>query len=172
MRLAAMSLLALSLFAGQLAAQSSPATAADSSASTPAFAPSHMAAARGLLAAMRFEQAAVAAAMMSFDQQAAADPETGIFRDLVEEWMYEVFTSEEAKDAFAGAYAESFSEGELEELTVFYRTPLGSRVADLQAALAAKGAEIGQRLASAREADLEERIMERAAALDATSTIE
>lgn len=172
MRLAALMLLAGSLFAAPLAAQSSPAAAADSTAPTNGFAPSHMKAARGLLAAMRFEQAAVATAMMSFDQQVAADPEAGIFRDLVEEWMYEVFTSEEAKEAFAGAYAGSFSESELADLTAFYRTPLGSRVADLQADLAAKGAEIGQRLAGARQADLEERIMERAAALDATSTVE
>ncbi len=130
------------------------------------FAPSHLAAARALLSAARFEESAVAGSMVMFDQQVAAAPETAVFRDVIEQWSREVFGSEEAKRAFARAWAEELSEEDLLALAAFYRSPLGMRAASGQAALARKGAEIGRQLASAREAELQQRIMERVAELE------
>lgn len=156
----------LALLANPVRAQSS-APASPAAASAPsAFSESHLAAARDLLDAMRFEHAALTAGMATFDQQAAAAPDAAVFRDLVEEWMREIFTGEAAKAAFARAYAETLSETELRELAAFYRTPLGQRLASVQPALTAKGMAVGQQLAGAHQSVLEERIMERAAALE------
>lgn len=140
--------------------------------SPPRFSDSHLAAARGLLDAMHFEHAALTAGMATFDQQAAAAPDAAIFRDVVEEWMREIFTGEEALAAFARAYAETLSETELRDLAAFYRTPLGQRLASVQPALTAKGMAVGQQLAGAHQSVLEERIMERAAALEGAGPAE
>ena len=47
---------------------------------------------------------------------------------------------------------------DLRALIAFYRTPLGQRLASSQATLARQGAEIGRVLATARQADLIERL--------------
>jgi hypothetical protein len=160
----------LALLAGPARAQgSAPASAA---AAPSQFSDSHLAAARDLLDAMHFEHAAVTAGMATFDQQAAAAPDAAVFRDLVEEWMREIFTGEAALAAFARAYAETLSETELRELAAFYRTPLGQRLASVQPTLTAKGMAVGQQLAGAHQSALEERIMERAAALEGASPAE
>ncbi len=133
---------------------------------------SHVAAARELLTLLRMEETAVAVGMQAYDQQAAGSPQAAAFRDLVEEWTREVFTSEEARDAFARAYAESLSEEDLLALAKFYRTPLGARVAAAQIGMAAKGAAIGQRLAAERQGVLQERMMARAAELQGADPAE
>lgn len=164
MRVAASTLLVLSLLSGPAVAQvGGPSPAAPART----FAPSHLAAARELLDAILFEETAMAAAMSAFDQQAAASPESAAFRDLVEEWTREVFSGEEAKAAFAGAYAERLAEADLRGLVAFYRTDLGKRLATQLPELAVAGARIGQQLAAQHQAALQERIMARAAELQA-----
>lgn len=154
----ALAVLALAL-ALPLRAQEAPAAAGR------ALRPSHVAAARELLALLRMEETAVAVGMQAYDLQASASPQAAAFRDLVEAWTREVFTSEEARDAFARAYAESLSEEDLLALAEFYRTPLGARVAAAQIGMATKGAVIGQQLAAERQGVLQERMMARAAEL-------
>lgn len=164
MRLAPPTLLSLLLLSGPAAAQvGAPAPAA----AAHALAPSHLAAARELLDAILFEETAMAAAMSAFDQQTAASPESAAFRDLVEAWTREVFSGEEAKAAFAGAYAERLSEADLRALVTFYRTDLGKRLAAQLPELAVAGARIGQQLAGRHQAVLQERIEARAAELQA-----
>ena|SRR5688500_16992962 len=77
-----------------------------------------------------------------------------------------LFASAEAKRLFARAWAEELSEEDLLALAAFYRSPLGLRAAAGQAALARKGAEIGRQLGSVREAELQQRLMERVAELE------
>lgn len=154
-------------------AQDAPArasTVASAAEADTAPSPDEMAAARTLIELVRLEETALAAGMQAFDQQAAATPGAAEFRDVVEAWMREVFGSEEARTAFARAYADALTEEELTGLVAFYRSPLGARLAVLQPTLAAKGAVIGQQLAEARRAELEGRIMARAAALEGAAT--
>lgn len=160
MRRAGLPFLAITLLTiGPVAAQS---------ATSGTISPSHLAAARALLGAMNFEETAVTAGMQAFDLQVAAAPQLAQFRDLMEEWTREVFGSEEALDAFARTYAETVAQADIEALTAFYRTPAGARVAASLPALSAKGATLGQRLATSHQAELQQRMMARAAELEAS----
>jgi hypothetical protein len=118
------------------------------------FTPSHVAAAREYMEAVRAQEVAAAAVEMTLDQQIRGNPEMEPFRKAMMEWARELFAGAEAKTAFAELYAEAFTEADLRALAAFYRTPLGQRVAEIQPKLAQRGAEVGRRLAEANQADL------------------
>ena len=129
-----------------LAAQSAP------------IAPSHMAAARAFVDALRLPEVAAAGVNVSIDEQVRANPALEPFRTTMKEWGVQLFTTDEAKNAFAEVYASTFTESELRQLVAFYQTPLGQKVSASQATLTARGAEIGRNLAQAHQADLMARI--------------
>lgn len=136
------------------AAQDSTATARPH----PPISPSHMAAARELLDVVRLQEVAAAGVRVSIDEQIRTDPSLEPYRTIMKEWGSQIFASDEAKTAFATIYAEAFSEDDLRQLTAFYRTPLGQRLANSQATLTVRGAEVGRSLATAHQADLMARI--------------
>jgi len=119
---------------------------------------SHLAAARELLSAMHLEEVSAVGVKVMLDTQISATPAMEPYRAVMTEWANEIFASEEARAAFAALYASTFSEAELRQMTAFYRSPLGQRMAQNQATLAVKGAEIGRALATARQTDLMARI--------------
>jgi len=120
--------------------------------------PGQLAAARELLEVMRMQEMSTVGVKATFDAQIRANPMLEPYRATMIEWATELFASEEAKAAFANAYASAFSEADLRALVTFYRTPLGQRLANNMASLAEKGAQIGQQLATAHQAELIERI--------------
>lgn len=117
-------------------------------------APSHLAAARQFLDLMHIQETAAAGMTVAMDQQVQANPGLAAYRGTMEKWARDLFASEEAVNAFATMYAETFTEPELRELITFYRSPIGQRLAGRQAELARRGAEVGQRLAQAHQAEL------------------
>lgn len=127
-------------------------------AAQPAIAPSHMAAARDFVEALRLPEVAAAGVSVSIDEQIRANPALEPFRTTMKEWGAQLFATDEAKNAFAEVYATTFTEPELRQLVAFYQTPLGRKVAASQATLTARGAEIGRNLAQAHQADLMARI--------------
>lgn len=137
-------------------------SAAQAQAAAPALpSVSHLAAAGELVDLMQIEDAAMVAVLVSLDQQIKATPALGDFREVMEAWARDLFTSEGARLAFARLYAEEMSEADIRQLVAFYQTPVGRRLAGKQAALAARGAEVGQRLAEERQADLMQRVQKR-----------
>jgi hypothetical protein len=142
--------LALAL-AAPLAAQ--PAT----SPATP-IAPSHLAAAKEYLELYGIVELAMTGVQLAMDQQIATNPELKPFRETMVDWARDLFSSEETKTAFAGIYAEVFTEAEIRQLMDFARTPLGRKVIANQGTLARRGAEIGERLAQSHQADLMARL--------------
>jgi uncharacterized protein len=129
-------------------------------ATTPAvpIAPSHLAAAKEYLDLYGIVDMALSGVQLAMDQQIAANPALEPFRATMIEWARGLFGSEEAKTAFASIYAEVFTEAEIRQLMVFARTPVGRKVVANQANLARRGAEVGQRLAQAHQADLMARL--------------
>ncbi|MFL5538866.1 MAG: DUF2059 domain-containing protein [Longimicrobiaceae bacterium] len=120
--------------------------------------PGQIAAARELLEVMHIQEISTVGVKAAFDGQISANPMLEPYRATMVEWATEIFASEEAKAAFTNLYASSFSEEDLRALVAFYRTPLGQRLTSNMAALAEKGAQIGQQLATAHQAELMERI--------------
>jgi hypothetical protein len=123
-------------------------------------APSHMAAARQFLEAVQIQKLTAAGAEATIGEQIRANPQMSRYRDAMLGWARDLFASEEAVSAFAQLYAEAFTEADLRALTAFYQTPLGQRLATNQTVLAARGAELGRRLAESKQADLLARIQQ------------
>jgi hypothetical protein len=137
-----------------------PALAAAQGTTTPATPPTagQLAAARELMEVLRLQEVSAVGVKVGLDAQIRANPELEPYRAAMNAWGAEIFASEEAKTAFATLYAGAFSEADLRAMTAFFRTPLGQRFAAAQPTLAAKGAEIGRALATAKQADLMARI--------------
>jgi hypothetical protein len=123
--------------------------------------PSHLAAARELLDLMGIKEAAMSGVIVALEQQMEVNTALAEYRDVIEEWARSVFASERANREFAMMYAEEFSEPDLRALIAFYRTPVGRRLAASQSRLMMRGAEVGQRLAEAGQADLVARLERR-----------
>lgn len=88
------------------------------------------------------------------DLMQSQNPQLAEFRGVLERWMHKIFNSEEAAEAFARVYAESFTETELRDVVAFMRTPSGRRFAAAQGELMRRGAEVGQRLAEDNQDEL------------------
>jgi uncharacterized protein len=129
---------------------------------------SHLAVAREVLARLRLEESAMAAAVINIDQQMAANPAMAPFREVMVAWARSVFASEEARTGFATLYAERLSEEDLRALLAFYDTPAGRHLAEQQPALIQAGAELGRRLAESRQPDLQMRLEKRMRELQET----
>jgi hypothetical protein len=124
----------------------------------PSPSPSHLAAARELVDVVRLVEVAAVGVNVSIDEQIRGNPAMEPYRTTMKEWGSALFATDEAKNAFAGLYASTFTEAELRQLVAFYRTPLGQKLAGSQTTLTVRGAEIGRSLAQAHQADLVARI--------------
>jgi len=120
--------------------------------------PGQVAAARELLEVMHLQETSAVMVKVTMESQIRANPMLEPYRATMIEWAAGLFAGEDARAAFANAYASAFSEADLRALVAFYRTPLGQRLANSLPALAEKGAEIGQQLVAAHQAELLERI--------------
>ena len=140
---------------GLLVALSTPAAAQEAARS---FTPSHMAAAREYLEVVNIQKVAATGAETMMEQQIDSNPQMAPYRAAMMSWAREIFASDEARDAFSRLYAEEFTEAELRELTAFFRTPLGKRLADSQTSMARRGSELGRKLAEAHQGDLMARL--------------
>jgi hypothetical protein len=60
------------------------------------------------------------------------------------------------KDQMAVMYAQEFTEKELKDLAVFYRSPLGTKLNQKQPILFQKGAQLGQQAVQSHQAELQQ----------------
>jgi uncharacterized protein len=110
-----------------------------------------------LVQLMNMQAAAEAGVQVALDQQMQTAGMEEV-REVLKDWVTEIFSAPESHQAFARIYAESFTEAELRGLVAFYQTPVGQRMAAEQGTLAIRGAEVGRELAEARQADLMQRL--------------
>ena len=99
--------------------------------------------------------------------QLKASPQLVPFAGVIEAWAKEVMTWENVREPLARLYTGAFNEEEIDGLTAFYRSPLGQKLKDVQPDLAARGMEVGRKLADARRDDLVRRLDERRRELEA-----
>jgi hypothetical protein len=116
--------------------------------------------ARELVRVADMQGAAMAGVDVMLTQQMEMQPELAPYRSVLESWAKEVFSSDEAAEAFALLYAETFTEGEMRDMIAFYLSPTGRRLAAEQVSVSLRAAAIGQELAEARAPDLIARIEE------------
>jgi hypothetical protein len=127
-------------------------------AQTPAITPSHLKAAENLLiasgAGMQLKQNT--SAMV---QQASANvPEDkkAKFIEIMNNFIAKYMNWDLLKDQMAAMYAQEFTEKELKDLTVFYQSPLGTKLNQKQPILFQKGAALGQQAVQSHQAELQQ----------------
>ncbi|MFL5386640.1 MAG: DUF2059 domain-containing protein [Longimicrobiaceae bacterium] len=117
-----------------------------------------------LLEAMRVPEQIRASMALVAATQARMNPDLPGLEALLREFLARYVTWDALKTEYAGLYAGAFTEEELREMTAFYRTPTGQKLARATPQLSRLGAELGERVMRAHAAELEEMIARRAAA--------
>jgi len=117
-----------------------------------------------LLEAMRVPEQIQASMAEVAATQARMNPDLPGLEELLREFLARYVTWDALKTEYAGFYAGAFTEEELREMTAFYRTPAGQKLARATPQLSRLGAQLGERVMRAHAAELEEMIARRAAA--------
>ena len=92
-------------------------------------------------------------------QQASANvPEDkrSKFLAVMNSFMSKYMNWEILKDQMAAMYATEFTEKELKDLSLFYQSPLGKKLAEKQPILFQKGADIGRMAVQSHQAELQQ----------------
>lgn len=83
------------------------------------------------------------------------DPELAPYEDVFRAWFRKVFSGGDLESEMVKIYMAAFTEGELREITAFYKTPVGQKSLATLPKLVQQGAEIGMELAQEHSAELE-----------------
>ncbi|HET7461630.1 MAG TPA: DUF2059 domain-containing protein [Longimicrobium sp.] len=119
------------------------------------------AAATELLMAMHVPEVLDASVRQMLDEQIRAAPELQGVQDVMREFARRFVSWEALREQYVDIYASSFTEDELREMTDFYRSDVGQKLARATPRLMALGAELGQRAVQAHRAELEQMIRAR-----------
>ena len=94
----------------------------------------------------------------SLDAQIKANPDIAKFRTVMQDFMRKHMSWDSLKDELATVYAEPFTLSELKEITAFYKTPTGKKLAKNTPTLMTRGMELGQKRVQDNLAELQEAI--------------
>lgn len=119
------------------------------------------AAATELLMAMHVPELLDASVNTTLDAQMRAAPELEGVQDVLREFVRRYVSWEALREQYVEMYANTFSEDELRQMTDFYRSDVGQKLARSSPRLMAEGAALGERTLQAHRADLERMIAER-----------
>lgn len=105
--------------------------------------PARAKAAEELLVAMKADKTLDDTIAQMLDAQVKQNPAIAKFRPAMEKFFRKYMSWDSLKDEMTALYAEEFTADELAELTRFYKSPVGQKMAEKTPKLAAKGMEIG-----------------------------
>jgi hypothetical protein len=142
LRIAALTLLLVSISAATLSADEK----------------SHRAAVEELLMVTKTPENMDASIDMMLDMQIKQAPPLAPLKKPMREFFTKYLSYKNLKDELITLYAEEFTEDECRELIKFYETPVGKKMADKQPKLAAKGAQLGASKVDAHKAELQQLI--------------
>ena len=120
-----------------------------------------------LLEAMRMPDQIAASVATVVATQTRQNPDLPGLGEVLREFLSRYVTWDAMKDEYAELYAGAFTEEELREMTAFYRTPTGQKLARSTAQLTRLGAELGERTMRAHSAELDRLIAQRVGAAPA-----
>lgn len=138
--------LALTLFAAPARAQSSP---------------EQRAAATELLVAMRAPEMLESSIRGMLDAQLRNAPELAGVQDVLREFVARYVSWEALREQYVEIYARSFTEDELRQMTDFYRSDAGQKLARAAPRLMAESAALGERAVQEHRAELQQMILAR-----------
>jgi hypothetical protein len=114
-----------------------------------------------LLEAMRMPDQIAASIATVVATQTRQNPDLPGLGEVLREFLSRYVTWDAMKDEYAELYAGAFTEEELREMTAFYRTPTGQKLARSTPQLTRLGAELGERTMRAHSAELDQLIARR-----------
>lgn len=126
---------------------------------------SHEQAAREFLTAIGIEKILQEISSALANNLIRSNPPLAAHRDVILAWTTKYVTWEAAAPELVKSYTKAFSEPELREITAFYGTPTGRKMAAELPRLMENAAAEGGRLAGTHIADLERMLQERAKSL-------
>ena len=126
----------------------------------------HLAVAAELLKVLQLDKTFAQSVDAGLEMQMKANPNLVPYRSVMQEFFRKYMSWESLKDDVAKAYADEFTIEELKEITAFYKTPTGQKVALCFPALIAKGGALGQQRVQEHMPELKEMIAKRKAELD------
>lgn len=139
-------------------AAAAPATSAAAAAAAPSSAPAAVppgssgpteaqkAAAMELFVAMRLPATVSDTATAMIESEVSRNPGLTPFKDVMLQWLNKYMTWEAMAPELTKLYVATYSEGELKELTAFYRSPVGQKALTKMPELMQETAMIGARL--------------------------
>jgi hypothetical protein len=117
-----------------------------------------------LLEAMRMPEQIQASLAAVVANQARQNPDLPGLPEVLREFLARYVTWDAMKNEYAEIYAAAFTEEELREMTAFYRSPTGQKLARFTPQLSRLGAELGERTMRAHSAELDQMIARRVGA--------
>ena len=150
---------------------SSPAEEASGSAAE-ATKDAHTLAAEDLLKAMRMKETSERTVDQMLAMQMQQQPQLAQFKDVMQSFLRKHLSYESIKDDMVKLYKAEFSKDELNELSKFYRTPVGKKAVEKLPMLSAAGAQIGMQRVQQNMGELQKAIMKRQTELTPAQTPE
>ena len=126
-----------------------------------AHAPSHHAAALEMVEAANMDETLRQSLDTMLKLQTEQNAELKPFEDVMRTFFNRYMSWDALKNDYARLYADAFTEAELRQLTTFYRSPVGQKVATVTPQLMSRASEMGQRAVQAHLPELQQMIMER-----------
>jgi len=90
----------------------------------------------------------------AFDVQIQNNPALAPYRGAMMQFANKYLTWDDMGPQLIAVYAGMFTESELKDLTAFYKSPIGQKLASQQAMLAAKSQAIGLAVVQAHQSEL------------------
>ncbi|OOQ61472.1 DUF2059 domain-containing protein [Mucilaginibacter pedocola] len=127
-------------------------------AATTTITPAHLKAAEDVLLAAKADAMFKSSMETMLAQASKSIPEDKRtkFIEVMNAFMVKYISWDTMKDQMASLYAQNFTEKELKDLAVFYRSPLGLKLNEKQPLLLQKGAELGQQAVQGHQVELQQ----------------
>lgn len=106
---------------------------------------SHQQAANDLLISMNLNQTMIATVEKMVEFEIQKNPQLSLFKEVMTEFFEKYMTGDILYKDMATMYMEEFTEKELIDMTIFYKTPTGQKAIEKLPILTQKGAQWGQK---------------------------
>ena len=123
---------------------------------------SHRKAAEDLLTVMGVEAQVDKSIDQALDVQIKMNPQIGPFKDVMKKFFTKHMSYASLKEDFVTIYVDAFTEKELKDITAFYKTPVGKKMAEKMPEVSAKGMQLGAKRVQDNQAELRQMIQEEA----------
>lgn len=121
---------------------------------------SHRKAAEELLLAMNLDKQLSAAIDQMIDIQVKSSPQLAPYKEVMKKFLNKHMSMKSLKEDIISIYAGAFSEGELNEIIRFYRTPTGRKMIEKLPELTNKGMQLGAQKVQENQDELRHMLQE------------